>query len=239
MHETARLQTLPVNTLTPAASSTDRTKNNRILMGRKTKITKEMILEAAYELLEEAGINAVAIKQIAAKLGCSTQPVSWHFGSMAELKKELYGYAACKVTAGLEEEMRKMEAIDAFFYSGVRYISIACDHPNVFRFLNVDDPVESIGERIYDTSIFSFQFDDEAVNLLAAQYDISCELLAEMVRDTVIYTHGLAVMMMFDNYRLPKEEACRMVFNMGLKLIRGLGITPQNDFDSLWKNFSE
>ena len=56
-------------------------------MGRKAKITKEMVLEAAYELLDEAGISAVAIKNIAAKLGCSTQPVSWLFGSMTELKK--------------------------------------------------------------------------------------------------------------------------------------------------------
>ena len=61
-------------------------------MGRKTKITREMILEAAYELLDESGIGGVAIKQIAAKLGCSTQPVSWQFGSMSELKKELYSY---------------------------------------------------------------------------------------------------------------------------------------------------
>ena len=58
-------------------------------MGRKTQITREMILKAAYELLDESGIGAVAIKTIAARLGCSTQPVSWQFGSMLELKKEL------------------------------------------------------------------------------------------------------------------------------------------------------
>ena len=59
-------------------------------MGRKTQITREMILNAAYELLDEAGIGAVAIKLIAERLGCSTQPISWHFGSMTELKKELF-----------------------------------------------------------------------------------------------------------------------------------------------------
>ena len=59
-------------------------------MGRKTQITREMILKAAYELLDESGIGAVAIKTIAARLSCSTQPVSWQFGSMLELKKELY-----------------------------------------------------------------------------------------------------------------------------------------------------
>ena len=58
-------------------------------MGRKTKITKEMILDAAYELLDSSGIGSVGIKQIAAKLGCSTQPVSWQFGSMTEMKGAL------------------------------------------------------------------------------------------------------------------------------------------------------
>ena len=209
-------------------------------MGRKTKISREMILEAAYELLEEAGIFAVGIKQIAAKLGCSTQPVSLQFGSMTELKKELYAFAAAKMFGGLEEEMQGKDAIDAFFLSGVRYLSIACDHPNVFRFLNVDDTQETIGERIYgDSSIFSFQFDREAVTIFSKQYDVVPERISEMVRDTVIYTHGLALMMMFDSYKLPKEEACRMMYNMGIKLSAELGIKPRSDFDTLFAQIGE
>ena len=205
-------------------------------MGRKTKITREMILEAAYELLDEAGINAVAIKQIAAKLGCSTQPVSWQFGSMHELKKELYFYAAEKVYGGLEEKMQGREAIEAFFVSGVHYLSIACDHPNVFRFLNVDDTLETIGERVYgEDSLFSFQFDEEALKIFSEQYDAPSEALSEMVRDTVIYTHGLAMMMMFDGQRLPKEEACRMMFNMGVKLSGRIGIKPEGDFRTVFE----
>ena len=205
-------------------------------MGRKTRITREMILEAAYELLEESGIGAVAIKLIAERLGCSTQPVSWQFGSMLELKKELYTYAANRMFSGLEEKMQGKDAIEAFFLSGVHYLSAACDHPHVFRFLNVDDPMDTIGESPYgDNSIFSFQFDEDAFELLTIQYDISPELLSEMVRDTVIYTHGLAMMMLFDGHRLPKEEACRMMYNMGVNLARGVGITAESDFETLMK----
>ena len=203
-------------------------------MGRKTKITKEMILDAAYELLDSSGIGSVGIKQIAAKLGCSTQPVSWQFGSMTEMKKELYLYAAEKMYSGLEKEMQGREAIEAFFLSGLRYLSIACDHPQVFRFLNVDDTLDTIGERPYgEESIFSYQFDEEAVKILAARYDVSLELLSEMVRDTVIYTHGLALMMLFDGRKLPKKEACRMMYNVAMKLSGELGITPESDFETL------
>ena len=194
-------------------------------MGRKVKISREMILQAAYELLDESGLGAVAIKSIASKLNCSTQPVSWHFGSMAELKKELYNYSAGMLYGSLPEEMKGKSAIDAFFVSGVRYISNACDHPNVFRFVNVDDPMDTVGERLNgDGSIFDLQFDEDAAKLLAEEYDVSPEAIGNAVRDTVIYTHGLAVMMMFDSYRLPKEEACRMIHDMGMKQLEMIGI---------------
>ncbi len=184
-----------------------------------------MILQAAYELLDESGLNGVNIKTIASRLGCSTQPVSWQFGSMRELRKELYKYASEMLYGPMEEEMKGKGAIDAFFASGVRYISNACDHPNVFRFVNVDDPVSTIGEQIHtDNSIFTEQFGGDAARMLAAEYDAPPETIGEMVRDTVIYTHGLAVMMMFDNYRLPKEEACRMIYETGRKLAKAIGI---------------
>ncbi|SCW26838.1 transcriptional regulator, TetR family [Ruminococcaceae bacterium YRB3002] len=194
-------------------------------MGRKTKITREMILEAAYELLDESGIGAVAIKTIAARLGCSTQPVSWHFGSMTELKKELYVYASHRLYDRFYEAMSGRDAVEGFFVTGILYISNACDHPNVFRFVNVDDPMLTIGEDMTGgASIFTNQFDAGAVELLASAYDIDREILGRVVRDIVIYTHGLAVLMMFDNYRIGKKEACRMVFDTGITLLSSIGI---------------
>ena len=194
-------------------------------MGRKVRITREMILEAAYEILDESGIGAVGIKAIASKLGCSTQPVSWVFGSMKELKKELFRYANMKAYETLPEQMAGKNAIDAFFASGVYYISIACDHPNVFRFTTVDNPMDTIGEPVRDNrSIFSFEFDSEAAKLLAEEYDVPLEIIGNTVRDIVIYAHGLAVMMMHDSFRLPKEDACKMAYDVAVKLLHTIGI---------------
>ena len=199
-------------------------------MGRKTRITKEMIMEAAYELLDESGIGAVAIKNLAAKLDCSTQPISWQFGSMTELKKELYEYAGKRMFGQLFSDMEGRDALDIFFITGVRYISMACDHPNVFRFVNVESPIDTIGEQVGgDASIFSTQFDDDAVRLLADRYGLPEEKVGHAVQDTVIYTHGLAVMMMFDNFKMPKEEACKMVYDLGVKVMGSIGIEPPKE----------
>lgn len=109
--------------------------------------------------------------------------------------------------------------------TGVQYISMACDHPNVFRFLCVDDPSKSIGEDLLEgQSIFSIGFSPDMAELMAATYKVPVEDLIPIVRDVVIYTHGLAVMMMYDSYKLPKKVACEMVFEVGTRLIASVGI---------------
>ena len=104
-------------------------------------------------------------------------------------------------------------------------IALACDHPNVFRFLCVDDPSKSIGEDLLEgQSIFSVGFSPDMAELMAATYKVPEEEIATVVRDVVIYTHGLAVMMMYDSYKLPKKIACEMVFDVGTRMIASTGI---------------
>lgn len=206
-------------------------------MGRKTRITKEMILEAAYELLDKEGMGAVQIKTIAAKLGCSTQPVSWQFGSMTELKKELFLYSRYKLYAPFAEKTKGKAALEAFFISGLCYISNACDHPNVFRFVCVDDPVNTIGEALHEGSIFESQFDANSARALAEEYKISPDVIGSAVRDVVIYTHGLSVMMMFDSYKLPKKQACEMVYNTGVTILKTVGVETKKDYKYLIKEY--
>ena len=73
------------------------------------------------------------------------------------------------------------------------------------------------------------QFDREAVKLIAAEYEIPEDELNKAVRDVVIYTHGLAVMMIFDNFKMPKEEALRMVYEVGVKIMGSIGIEPPEE----------
>ena len=51
-------------------------------MPPKAKITKEMIIDAAFEITRESGIEAVNARTISEKLGCSTQPVMYHINSI-------------------------------------------------------------------------------------------------------------------------------------------------------------
>ena len=85
--------------------------------------------------------------------------------------------------------------------------------------------MDTIGEAVRNNvSLFSLKFDPDAAALLAGEYDVPPEKIGTTVRDIVIYTHGLAVMMMHDSFRLPKEEACKMVYDLGLKLLHAIGV---------------
>ena len=51
-------------------------------MGRRTQITKEIILETALQMLIRDGYTAITVKTLASEIGCSTQPIVWHFENM-------------------------------------------------------------------------------------------------------------------------------------------------------------
>ena len=62
-------------------------------MARKTQISKEVILEAALKMLIRDGYSAINIKTLSKAIGCSTQPLVWHFDNMEGLRKALADHA--------------------------------------------------------------------------------------------------------------------------------------------------
>ena len=51
-------------------------------MPPKPKVTKQQILEGAVALVREKGAGALTAKALAARLGCSTQPIFWQYAGM-------------------------------------------------------------------------------------------------------------------------------------------------------------
>ena len=62
-------------------------------MARKVSISKDVILEAALKMLIRDGYSAINIKTLAAEIGCSTQPLVWHFENMEGLRYALAQYS--------------------------------------------------------------------------------------------------------------------------------------------------
>ena len=58
-------------------------------MPPKVKVSKEDIKTAAVEMVRESGAEALNARALAAKLGCSTQPIFSNFSSMEEIRGEV------------------------------------------------------------------------------------------------------------------------------------------------------
>lgn len=102
-------------------------------MPPRAKITKEMIVDAAFAVAREAGGENINARTVAAKLNCSTQPVMYHFATIEELKRAAYEKTDRFHTEYL---MRVPEAWEERMLGiGLNYIRFAVKEPNLFRFL--------------------------------------------------------------------------------------------------------
>lgn len=102
-------------------------------MPPKAKITKDMIIDAAFEVAREAGVENINARTVAKKLNCSTQPVMYHFAKVEDLKKAVYAKLDWYHTEYLMNIQKPQEGI--MLGIGLNYIRFAIEEPNLFRFL--------------------------------------------------------------------------------------------------------
>ena len=55
----------------------------------KQRITKEMVVDTAFEIARNSGMEQVMVKNIADKIGCSVQPIYSYCKNMDGLKQDV------------------------------------------------------------------------------------------------------------------------------------------------------
>ena len=56
-------------------------------MPPKARVTKDMVVKAAFEVARKTGAENINARTVSEKLNCSTQPVMYHFATIEELKR--------------------------------------------------------------------------------------------------------------------------------------------------------
>lgn len=180
-------------------------------MPSSPKISKETILEHALKIIIREGYSALNIKVLAKEIGFSTQPISWHFGTMDGLRKELAEYA-------LQYANEKMNPqtinIDGFSSVGKAYIDMAFDEPNLFCYIYMNDD-SGISRGNLDMFITSEQHTD-MIEQIAKQLKTSKENTSVFYRNMIIYTHGLASYIASGRVEATKDEAKKMLSQAGV-----------------------
>lgn len=105
-------------------------------MPPKLRITREMILDAAFAIAREQGAEQINARTIAGRLGCSTQPVMYQFDHIEEIRSEVYRMADEYQSEYL---MQLAEDQNPLIAMGLNYIRFAVQEKALFRFLCQSD----------------------------------------------------------------------------------------------------
>ena len=100
-------------------------------MPPKAKITKEMIVDAGFELVRKNGPDKITAQAVAKEIGCSTQPIMSHFQKVEDLR----AVVAEKADQYHSDYLLHIEGKDPMMEIGINYIRFAKEERNLFRLL--------------------------------------------------------------------------------------------------------
>lgn len=175
-------------------------------MGRKTQITKEIILETALQMLIRDGYGAITVKTLAAEIGCSTQPIVWHFENMNGFRKAFLEY--CIHFAKGRFTVWNGSLDDLLTETARGYITIACNMPHLFRFVFVDNKDECKASEV----VQKLQLDNtqKILELLCREKGLNRLQASSFLMNYEIYIHGIASYTASGFVNFPEEEIIAM-----------------------------
>lgn len=168
-------------------------------MPPKPRITREMILQAAFAIAREAGIGAVNARSVSARLGCSTQPVLYCFAGMEELRREVYRMADEMHSQYL---MRLAPEQDPMIGLGLNYIRFAREERELFRLLFQSDGFggRGIGE------LMDMEEMAPMLGILAQEAGLSMEQSRRAFLMLLMLVHGWASMLANNTMEYDEEQ---------------------------------
>lgn len=165
----------------------------------KQRITREMVVDAAFEIAREQGMEQVMVKTIAEKLGCSVQPIYSYLTNMEELRREVAKKAKAFVHAYAAAHI---DPNDMFRSTGHAYVRIAKEEPNLFKLfiLQERENIRSL-EELYDA-----EAGPQVAKAISAGLGISLEKAQQLHLNMLIYTIGIGTIFSVTKPGIPAEE---------------------------------
>ena len=101
-------------------------------MPPSVKITREMILDAAFDLVRREGHEHLSARRVSEALRCSTQPVMYNYKTAEALRQAVYARTDAFHTRYI---LPGEGTGDPLLELGMNYIRFAHEEGNLFRFL--------------------------------------------------------------------------------------------------------
>lgn len=150
----------------------------------KQRITKEMVVDAAFEIARSNGMEQVLVKNIADRLGCSVQPIYSYCKNMEGLRQDVRNQVSCFIQ---EYIAARIDQQDLFRSTGNAYIQLAKEEPNLFKIfiLRQRNGISSLDE------LYQSEAGSQVADFIAGQLQIGVPQARQLHLHMLIYTIGL------------------------------------------------
>lgn len=187
-------------------------------MPPKPKYAKEDIINAAYTLMEQEGMNAVVAREVGKVLGCTVAPIFTYFGSMEELRAAVHEKAILECAEYLRDFADYFPAFKEF---GLRWVHLAQEHPHVYNEVFVRKKSDTLEGLFSD----DFQALLEPVRAeVLHTFSLSTEDADTLIRDMLIYAHGIATLHISGHSQMPEKDLQISLSRMCLSYVAGCQI---------------
>ena len=173
-------------------------------MARKETITKDEILNAAFQMTRENGFSNVSARTLAAKAGCSTQPIFRVYKNMEELGNDLYAKSAAFFNEYYENFPKTSNT--PFVNLGLAYIRFAQEEQQLFRLLFLAE--DRRGKSLYD--LLNGANGSVVKEINNAKF-YGCKDPSGMFMRMWIFIHGSAAMSLTGDYDLQEEDTIKLL----------------------------
>ena len=176
-------------------------------MPKKPTTTKEAMIEGAFRLVREQGYEALTARNLAAYLGCSTQPVLYTFKTVDEIREAAYEMADRYHTEYISPKETDENPMLAL---GLNYVRFGHEERNLFRFLFQTDKFggKDIGALLSDPGLSGI------LEVMAKGLAVSTEQAREMFLTFFCVAHGLASLLANNSMEYDEAGSKKMLENV-------------------------
>lgn len=165
-----------------------------------TKITKDMILDASFDIAREKGMEEVSNREIAKRLNCSIRPIYYQFKNTSELKMELYNkiekYFYTYLLNNISKDMLPYKQV------GIKYINFAREENNLFRILFMS----KVGYLPDNFITRDYEDYKELEGLIKISTKLSDEDIKAFHIKMWIFTHGIAALIATNTVEFSEKQ---------------------------------
>lgn len=188
-------------------------------MPPKNKVTKEQLIDVAFNIAASDGFSAITIRRVAQALKCSIAPIYVNFKDVEELKLSVFD----KIHNINKKILSEQNSGDRFLDIGITNIKFAKQYPQLFKdfFFNSQSLYQEKNKGIENDFIEEMKKNDELSTISEDELRI---LLLKMK----IFQAGLSVFAANNSFFniLTEENMIKMLNEAGNDMLNGM-ITRQ------------